>query len=735
MSVQAESEQYCAGCVTKGSVAGRCMQCQWDDTEQMEMQTHLPRHYVLLGRYYIGRVLGQGGFGVTYLARDLKLDRPVAVKEYLPMEQCTRLTNRITIRAYGGEKAEQFQYGMQGFLNEAKALAKLEGHANIVSVTDFAEANGTAYLVMSFIDGVSLKQQLANCGGRVPYQTAIDLLMPVMGALREMHSHGMLHRDISPGNIMITRQGQVKVVDFGAARYAIGEQSKSLSMILKPGYAPEEQYRTRGKQGTWTDVYATAATLYQCITGEVPPTAPDRLAEDELIRPSVLCPDLPPRIEDALLKGLAVRSADRYQTIEEFRSILTLESAALPPPQPAPPLHEPISAQNSRPAYFTSRKAKIILVACILLVLLSTVLFYFALQPSFENWRGNRLYNNGGSVPDAQSLWDRACTAGNADACTSLGNLYFFGAFRDRIIVAQDYEKATAFYAKACKLRGPQSCKQALEQTTLVLTANGNYKWQLDGVDRGRVHAGAAPLAVNINPGPHLIEATSSAGLNVFNQKVQAVLGRQIEVSIQVTVYPASAEKPPAQKPPAANPQATRPRLEPAPSLIPSPKETGSPQPELSQPKQPKVEPENLHADMRGVFVDPKTALMWTAEDNGENLTFQSALQYCASLRRGGYDDWRLPSIQELARLYDPSGRQPPQCNDLDGTPFRYPVRIISGIDLKCYSVWSSTNGRNVPMPNGSEPTFKAFNFYNGRTDDSYRNNKDQTRALCDRTP
>jgi serine/threonine protein kinase len=113
---------------------------------------------------------------------------------------------------------------------------RLDGHANLVSVTDFAEANGTAYLVMSYIDGVSLRQHLANCGGRVPYQTAVDLLMPVMDALRWIHGHGVLHRGISPGNIMITRRGQVKVVDFGTARYAIGEQSKSLSMIPTHGF-------------------------------------------------------------------------------------------------------------------------------------------------------------------------------------------------------------------------------------------------------------------------------------------------------------------------------------------------------------------------------------------------------------------------------------------------------------------------------------------------------------------
>jgi serine/threonine protein kinase len=299
------------------------------------MQSHLPRHYVLLSRYYLGRVLGQGGFGVTYLARDLRLDRPVAIKEYLPMEQCTRQIDRITIRSQGGDRQVQYEYGLKRFLEEAKSLAQFENHPCIVSISDFAEANGTAYLVMAYLEGVTLKQYLANQGGRIPYTTAIQIMMPVMDALREVHKHGILHRDISPDNIFLTRQGQVKLLDFGAARYAIGEQSQSLSMILKPGYAPEEQYRTRGKQGSWTDVYAVAATLYRCVTGQVPPSAPDRVAEDELEPPSKIAGEIPPTIEAAILQGMAVRATNRFQTIEAFeRALMTSGSA---PSSPTPP--------------------------------------------------------------------------------------------------------------------------------------------------------------------------------------------------------------------------------------------------------------------------------------------------------------------------------------------------------------------------------------------------------------
>src|SRR5277367_4836532 len=324
--------------MTRVTIIGRCPNCQWNDVDQPEMQAHLPRHYVLLTRYYMGRVLGQGGFGVTYLARDLRLDRPVAIKEYMPMEQCTRQIDRITVRSHGGDRQLQYVAGLKRFLEEAKSLAQFESHPCIVSISDYAEANGTAYLVMGYLEGMTLKQYLANQGGRIPYATAIQIMMPVMDALREVHKHGLLHRDVSPDNIFLTRQGHIKLLDFGAARYAIGEQSQSLSMILKPGFAPEEQYRTRGKQGSWTDVYAVGATLYRCITGQVPPSAPDRMAVDELVPPSRIARDVPPLIESALLKAMAVSAANRFQTVDLLQqALMGTQVSPQPQPRPQPP--------------------------------------------------------------------------------------------------------------------------------------------------------------------------------------------------------------------------------------------------------------------------------------------------------------------------------------------------------------------------------------------------------------
>jgi serine/threonine protein kinase len=320
MNLGSESPHYCPGCLSALSFHSPCSNCGWNATDQV--QQHLPHNHILLGRYYIGRVLGQGGFGITYFARDLRLDRLVAVKEYFPQEQCTRLTNRVTVRPRTGEKGQAFEHGKVGFLKEAQALAKLEGHPNIVSITDFAEANGTAYLVMAYVEGTSLKEHIAKKGGRIPHQEAINLIAQVLSALSAIHNHGLLHRDISPGNIMIGPQDDVELIDFGAARYAVVEESKSLSLILNPGYAPEEQYRTRGKQGPWTDIYAVAATLYHCIAGEAPPNALDRLAEDDLIGPSHFCLNLPKETEAAILKGLAVHSSQRFQSCEEFQRAL-----------------------------------------------------------------------------------------------------------------------------------------------------------------------------------------------------------------------------------------------------------------------------------------------------------------------------------------------------------------------------------------------------------------------------
>jgi len=278
---------------------------------------------VLNKRYQIESVLGHGGFGVTYLARDLTLNVQVAVKEYLPRQLATRAEGATGISIYTGEAREQFEYGLKKFLDEARAVAQFSDHPNIVSARDYFEVNGTAYMVMRYVQGVDFKTYLAQQGGKIPFDMALRIMMPVMDALRKVHAAGLLHRDISPDNIYLTADGQVKLMDFGAARQQTGEHSKSLSVILKTGYAPPEQYRSKGKQGPWTDIYAAAATLYKAITGETPPEALDRLAEDTLTPPSRLGVSIPLPAERALLQALAVNADQRFQSIEEFQQVLT----------------------------------------------------------------------------------------------------------------------------------------------------------------------------------------------------------------------------------------------------------------------------------------------------------------------------------------------------------------------------------------------------------------------------
>ena len=277
---------------------------------------------ILNNRYRIDAVIGQGGFGITYLALDQVLNVRVAVKEYLPQQAATRSEGQSRVTVYSGEAGQYFEYGLKKFLEEAQSVARFANHPNIVSARDYFEANGTAYMVMEYIEGQTLKQFLDQKGGKIPFELAKQIMLPVMDALRQVHGAGLLHRDISPDNIYLTTDGQVKLLDFGAARYFAGEQSKSLSIILKAGYAPEEQYRSRGKQGAWTDVYAVAATTYRAITGVTPPEALDRKEEDTLQLPSRIGAAISPVEEQVLLKALAVKAPQRFQSMGEFQEAL-----------------------------------------------------------------------------------------------------------------------------------------------------------------------------------------------------------------------------------------------------------------------------------------------------------------------------------------------------------------------------------------------------------------------------
>lgn len=315
-------ENLCFGCFAESDGQTYCPSCGFSSVEGPESPHHLPPGTILQEQYIIGRVLGQGGFGITYLGFDLRLNLKLAIKEYFPYGLAARIPGSSDVDLSTGEIKKHLHFGLERFMNEAKTLALFENHPNIVTVRDYFETNATAYMVMTYLAGCNLEYYLHFKEGKIPFDRALSIFIPVLDALREVHRAGFMHRDISPDNIYITDAGQVILIDFGAARQEVREKDKSLSVILKAGYAPEEQYRSRGKQGPWTDIYAVGATLYRAITGKTPPEAMDRLAEDELVAPSQLGVSIDSNREEALFKALAVRAADRFQTVEEFQTAI-----------------------------------------------------------------------------------------------------------------------------------------------------------------------------------------------------------------------------------------------------------------------------------------------------------------------------------------------------------------------------------------------------------------------------
>ena len=272
----------------------------------------------LIGRYTIEGVLGQGGFGITYLGMDELHKKKVAIKEFFPQGIVTRnieYEDTVTVTLVG--EKENYDKGKERFLKEAQTMAMFSKDKGIVKALDFFEINNTAYIVMEYLEGVTLKQYLRE-NKRIVAEDLVELLVPLIEALDEIHSQGLIHRDISPDNIMVLPDGRIKLMDFGAARDYTEFGEKSLSIVLKPGYAPPEQYQTHGIQGPWTDIYALCATMYKCITGENPPDAIDRLVDDHLKKISAFGFTVSPQIEEAIIKGMSVAAKDRYQNVGDF---------------------------------------------------------------------------------------------------------------------------------------------------------------------------------------------------------------------------------------------------------------------------------------------------------------------------------------------------------------------------------------------------------------------------------
>ncbi len=320
MTGEAETldKKYCPYCMAPAGEGHTCPKCGRALADYMPQPHHLQPGTVLADRYAVGGVLGEGGFGITYIGLDRRLETRVAVKEYYPRDKVSRdATVSVVVTSPIGPQAKSYEKGKQRFLKEAQIMARMVKQPAIVTVQDFFEANNTAYIVMEYVDGVTLKT-MTERRGHIPPGELLPLIEPIFGALATLHKTGLIHRDISPDNIMV-EDGRARLLDFGCAREAEGSETQTVT--LKHGYAPMEQYGQKG-QGPWTDVYALSATIYYCLTGVVPPRAPDRLVEDTLMLPIKLGAALTETEEKALLRGMNAAPQGRLQSMEDLHDAL-----------------------------------------------------------------------------------------------------------------------------------------------------------------------------------------------------------------------------------------------------------------------------------------------------------------------------------------------------------------------------------------------------------------------------
>ena len=295
-------------------------------TDQMLLYA-LPAETVLSGRYIVGTVVSYGGFGIIYRAWDRRVGGMVAVKEYFPTEYLNRTPGEANVSIYES-KDQEFESGLFSFIEEARGTAKFSTYDNIVNVIDFFRENGTAYMVMEFMEGHTLKAEIEEKGGRLPWEQAVAIGTAVMDILSVVHAENILHRDVNPNNIMICKNGQVKLFDFGAGRFPDSPGTNERKAILTVGYAPPEQYNDQGNQGPWTDIYALGATLYKAISGSTPTESQNREADfndglpDSLPQLSELCPEIPVYVNNAVMKAMAVQPDLRFRNAQEFKDAI-----------------------------------------------------------------------------------------------------------------------------------------------------------------------------------------------------------------------------------------------------------------------------------------------------------------------------------------------------------------------------------------------------------------------------
>lgn len=309
-----------------------CPYCGYcEGTPPKELYHLYPGVGLYNNRYVIGTCIGFGGFGITYRAWDNVLETVVAVKEYYPTGLVQRVPGKPQVIIYTGESKEEYMQGLERFLDEAKNMAKFVDNPNIVHVDAFFEENNTAYLVMEYLPGMTLKSYLKSKGGRIGCEEVIPIADAVITALKEIHAGGIIHRDISPDNIMLCNDGRIKLLDFGAARFSDADQERTRSIILKPGFAPPEQYQAKSKQGPWTDIYALCATVYRAITGVLPDESVNRVIEDTVQSPIQIYSDIPERISNTVMKGMSIYPEIRFSNVDELKKALDGEKKVMEP--------------------------------------------------------------------------------------------------------------------------------------------------------------------------------------------------------------------------------------------------------------------------------------------------------------------------------------------------------------------------------------------------------------------
>ena len=296
-----------------------CPHCGYIEGTEPKEVYFLKPGTILHDQYIIGTTVGVGGFGIVYRAWDQSLSRMIAIKEFFPMGYVNRIPGHKEIMVFGNKKQE-FKKELQRFLEEAQYLAKFSKHPNIINVYSFFEENNTAYIAMEFLDGISYKEFIKSQGGKIEIDSSVSVIVAVLEALKEIHKEHIIHRDVAPDNIFICWDGRIKLMDFGAARFSKNE--KDLDVVLKPGFAPPEQYQANSQQGDFTDIYAVGAVLYRSLTGKMPIEASDRLEQDDLKAPNEINPEIPEKLNNIILRAMAIQPELRFKTDDEFIEVL-----------------------------------------------------------------------------------------------------------------------------------------------------------------------------------------------------------------------------------------------------------------------------------------------------------------------------------------------------------------------------------------------------------------------------